>query len=201
MIKNRFSYSTNDYIFTIIIILSAYLINNYFGFLGINGGDSFQTFDSGSRVLKGDLPFRDYWSVDGGPAIDIMQGLFFKIFGIDWSSYGIHASVLNSIFAFSVYLFSRLNNISETKSLLFAILGGLTMYPAAGTPQVDHHSIIIGSLSLIFFFELLKKKNFKPLIFIPTIFLFCFFLKQVPTAYYSIAILIIAIIYSVFLKV
>ena len=104
MIKNRFSYSTNDYIFTIIIILSAYLINNYFGFLGINGGDSFQTFDSGSRVLKGDLPFRDYWSVDGGPAIDIMQGLFFKIFGIDWSSYVIHASVLNSIFAFSVYL-------------------------------------------------------------------------------------------------
>lgn len=200
MIKNRFSYSVNDYIFTIIVILFAYLINNFYGFLGINVGDSFQTFDSGNRVLKGDLPFRDYWSVDGGPAIDIIQSLFFKIFGVSWSSYVIHASILNSIFAFSVYLFSRSNNIPETKSLFFAILAGLTMYPAAGTPQVDHHSIIIGSTTLIFFFTFIKKRNFKPLLFIPTVFLFCFFFKQVPTAYYSIIIFIIAAIYAVFLK-
>ena len=74
------------------------------------------------------------------------------------------------------------------------------MYPAAGTPQVDHHAIIIGTISLIFFFTLLKKKKFKPIIFIPIIFLFCFFIKQVPTTYYAILITIVSLIYAIFLK-
>ena len=75
MIKSRFSIIINDYVFAILIIIFAYQINYYFGFIGINSGDSFQTFDAGNRILNGDLPFREYWSVDGGPGIDIMQCL------------------------------------------------------------------------------------------------------------------------------
>ena len=200
MIKSRFSIIINDYVFAILIIIFAYQINYYFGFIGINSGDSFQTFDTGNRILNGDLPFREYWSVDGGPGIDVMQALFFKILGVKWSSYVIHASILNSIFAFSVYLFARLNNLSKNKSLFLGILSGLIMYPAAGTPQVDHHAIIIGTISLIFFFLILIKKKFKFIIIFPTIFLFCFFIKQVPTAYYIIVIVLISLIYYFFLK-
>ncbi len=200
MFKNRFFLINNDYVFAIIAVIFAYQINNYFGFIGINVADSFQTFDSGNRILKGDLPFRDYWIISTGPLIDIMQGAFFKMFGVSWSSYVIHASVLNSIFSISVYFFSRLNEISKSKSLFFAILSGLIMYPAAGTPQTDHHAIIIGTISTLLFFTFLKKKKFKSIIFIPIIFLFCFFIKQVPTAYYAIVIAIVSLIYVIFLK-
>ena len=103
MIKNRFFLTKNDYFFIIITIICAYQINNYFGFIGINSADSFQTFDSGYRVMKGDLPFRDYWVVSGGPFIDIMQSFFFKVLGVSWSTYVIHASILNSIFLFWIY--------------------------------------------------------------------------------------------------
>ena len=200
MIKNRFFLTKKDYFLAIISAVFAYQINNYFGFIGINSADSFQTFDSGNRVLKGDLPFRDYWAASGGPIIDIMQSFFFKILGISWSTYVVHASILNAFFAISVYLYSRSNKISKNKSFLFAILSGILMYPAAGTPQVDHHTIIIGTISLILFFTFLKKKYFRLMVFLPLIFLLCFFIKQVPTTYYVATIVGISLIYAIFLK-
>ena len=41
--------------------------------------DSFHFFDSGYRVLNGDLPFIDYWLVKG-PLLDYMQAAFFFIY-------------------------------------------------------------------------------------------------------------------------
>ena len=99
MIKNKTTLILNDYIIGIVVAVVAYQINNYFGFIGLNPTDSFLIFGNGDRVLKGDLPFKDYWIVSGGPLIDIMQSLVFKMFGVSWSSFVMHASVLNSIFS------------------------------------------------------------------------------------------------------
>ena len=200
MIKNKTTLILNDYIIGIVVAVVAYQINNYFGFIGLNPTDSFLIFGSGDRVLKGDLPFKDYWIVSGGPLIDIMQSFVFKILGVSWSSFVIHASILNSIFSISIFFYARLTKLSKKTSLFFAILSSFIMYPAAGTPQTDHHSIIIGSISLIFFIIFLKKKNFTPLFFFPIIFLGCFFIKQVPTAYYIILICLISLFYYLFEK-
>ena len=200
MIKNRTTLILNDYIIGIVVAVVAYQINNYFGFIGLNPTDSFLIFGSGDRVLKGDLPFKDYWIVSGGPLIDIMQSFVFKILGVSWSSFVIHASILNSIFSISIFFYARLTKLSKKTSLFFAILSSFIMYPAAGTPQTDHHSIIIGSISLIFFIIFLKKKNFTPLFFFPIIFLGCFFIKQVPAAYYIILICLISLFYYLFKK-
>ena len=200
MIKNRTTLILNDYIIGIVVAVVAYQINNYFGFIGLNPTDSFLIFGSGDRVLKGDLPFKDYWIVSGGPLIDIMQSFVFKILGVSWSSFVIHASILNAIFSISIFFYARLTKLSKKTSLFFAILSSFIMYPAAGTPQTDHHSIIIGSISLIFFIIFLKKKNFTPLFFFPIIFLGCFFIKQVPAAYYIILICLISLFYYLFKK-
>ena len=200
MIKNKTTLILNDYIIGIVVAVVAYQINNYFGFIGLNPTDSFLVFGSGDRVLKGDLPFKDYWIVSGGPLIDIMQSFVFKILGVSWSSFVIHASILNSIFSISIFFYARLTKLSKKTSLFFAILSSFIMYPAAGTPQTDHHSIIIGSISLIFFIIFLKKKNFTPLFFFPIIFLGCFFIKQVPAAYYIILICLISLFYYLFEK-
>ena len=200
MIKNKTTLILNDYIIGIVVAVVAYKINNYFGFIGLNPTDSFLIFGSGDRVLKGDLPFKDYWIVSGGPLIDIMQSFVFQILGVSWSSFVIHASILNSIFSISIFFYARLTKLSKKTSLFFAILSSFIMYPAAGTPQTDHHSIIIGSISLIFFIIFLKKKNFTPLFFFPIIFLGCFFIKQVPAAYYIILICLISLFYYLFEK-
>ena len=200
MIKNKTTLILNDYIIGIVVAVVAYQINNYFGFIGLNPTDSFLIFGSGDRVLKGDLPFKDYWIVSGGPLIDIMQSFVFKILGVSWSSFVIHASILNSIFSISIFFYARLTKLSKKTSLFFAILSSFIMYPAAGTPQTDHHSIIIGSISLIFFIIFLKKKNYTPLFFFPIIFLGCFFIKQVPAAYYIILICLISLFYYLFEK-
>ena len=200
MIKNKTTLILNDYIIGIVVAVVAYQINNYFGFIGLNPTDSFLVFGSGDRVLKGDLPFKDYWTVSGGPLIDIMQSFVFQILGVSWSSFVIHASILNSIFSISIFFYARLTKLSKKTSLFFAILSSFIMYPAAGTPQTDHHSIIIGSISLIFFIIFLKKKNYTPLFFFPIIFLGCFFIKQVPAAYYIILICLISLFYYLFKK-
>ena len=200
MIKNKTTLILNDYIIGIVVAVVAYQINNYFGFIGLNPTDSFLVFGSGDRVLKGDLPFKDYWIVSGGPLIDIMQSFVFQILGVSWSSFVIHASILNSIFSISIFFYARLTKLSKKTSLFFAILSSFIMYPAAGTPQTDHHSIIIGSISLIFFIIFLKKKNYTPLFFFPIIFLGCFFIKQVPAAYYIILICLISLFYYLFKK-
>ena len=200
MIKNKTTLILNDYIIGIVVAVVAYQINNYFGFIGLNPTDSFLIFGSGDRVLKGDIPFKDYWIVSGGPLIDVMQSFVFKMLGISWSSYVVHASILNSIFSISIFFYARLTKLSKKTSLFFAILASFIMYPAAGTPQTDHHSIIIGSISLIFFITFLKKKNFTPLFFFPIIFISCFFIKQVPTAYYIILICLISLFYYFFEK-
>ena len=200
MIKNKTTLILNDYIIGIVVAVVAYQINNYFGFIGLNPTDSFLIFGSGDRVLKGDLPFKDYWIVSGGPLIDIMQSFVFKILGVSWSSFVIHASILNSIFSISIFFYARLTKLSKKTSLFFAILSSFIMYPAAGTPQTDHHSIIIGSISLIFFIIFLKKKNYTPLFFFPIIFLGCFFIKQVPASYYVILICLISLFYYLFKK-
>ena len=51
MTNNKFSLIINDYIFTIITIIFAYQVNNYFGFIGINLGDSFQTFEKNTFLI------------------------------------------------------------------------------------------------------------------------------------------------------
>ena len=48
--------------------------------------DDLQNFNSGYRVLNGDFPFKDYYSISG-PLLDIFQSFFYKLFGINWNSF------------------------------------------------------------------------------------------------------------------
>ena len=48
------------------------------------------------RILEGDKPFEDYWLVSG-LSIDYVQAFFFKIFGINFQSYVLQASLFNGL--------------------------------------------------------------------------------------------------------
>ena len=80
----------------IIICLTAFFINNYYGNLGLYPMDSLSIVDTGYSILKGKHPFKDFW-VFSGPLLDYIQALFFKILGLKLSSLVYHSSLFNVI--------------------------------------------------------------------------------------------------------
>ncbi|MDB3888443.1 hypothetical protein N9341_02775 [Candidatus Pelagibacter sp.] len=187
MIKNN---NLKKIIFIILISLISFYVNFYFGHQGLMPLDDLQNFNSGHRILKGDFPFRDYYSITG-PILDIWQSYFYKIFGSNWQSLIIHASTLNCIYSLSIFFFLNRLNIKQIDSFFFSISAGLLMYPPAGSPTVEHSSLILSTIAFFYFIIGLKEKNNLFLILSIIIFTISFFTKQVPTAYFVILSIII----------
>ena len=91
-----------DNYLALLLFLIALLINQYTGNRGVFPIDSFSHFDSGFRILKGDHPFKDYWSITG-PLLDYLQYFFFKLFGINWFSYVLHSTTLNILVSVTLF--------------------------------------------------------------------------------------------------
>ena len=159
--------------------------------------DDLQNFNSGHRILKGDFPFRDYYSITG-PILDIWQSIIYKIFGSNWQSLIIHASLLNCALSISVFIFLKKLNFKTIDSFFYSICSGLLMFPPTGNPTVEHNSLALSMISFfIFIIGLKENKNY--LLFISIfIFLTTFFIKQVPTAYFIIFCTIIYLSRSFF---
>ena len=99
--KSNFKKRKEIFYFVILLVFSI-SFNQYYGYIGVLPIDSFLIFNSGYDVLNGYLPFKDYWTIKG-PLLDIIQAFFFKIFGISWFSYVIHASVFNFIITIATF--------------------------------------------------------------------------------------------------
>ena len=67
--------------------------------------DSFLIFDSAYNIISGNHPFKDYWLITG-PFLDYIQAFLFLILGVNWTSYVLHASIINVLITiFSFYFF------------------------------------------------------------------------------------------------
>ena len=111
----------NNKILIIFLAISAFFINYYYGFIGIMPMDNTVLFNGGYRVLKGYIPFTDYWLVTG-PLLDYINALFFKLFGVSWRTYIIHSSIINSLLALFSFYFFQTVNLSKLYSLIYALL-------------------------------------------------------------------------------
>ena len=138
--------------------LRPLLINQHYGYIGILPIDSFLIFNSGYDLLNGNYPFKDYWTIKE-PFIDLLQAIFFKLFGVSWFSYVLHASIFNSIISLSTYFILRYFKLSPGFSFLYSFCLACLAYPTAGTPFSDHHTLIFCILSLYIFFLAIKTDN------------------------------------------
>ena len=86
-----------------IIFLVSILVNQFYGHIGVNPNDNFAVFNGGFNVLNNKFPFKDYWTLHG-PLLDLIQAVFFKLFGISWFSYILHASIFNLIISIATYI-------------------------------------------------------------------------------------------------
>ena len=181
----------NLLLLTLLSIFSFY-INYYYGFKGVNPLDNFTNYNSGFNFLNDKYPFKNFWTATG-PFLGLTQSFFFKIFGINWTSYVIHASFFNSIIAISLFLFLINFGVNNILSSIYSILFSVIFYPPVGTPFVDHHSMMFTYLSFfLIVYSLNEKKNYL-FLFLPIFFLFGFFSKQTPIAYFFLLILPIII--------
>lgn len=138
-----------EFFYLIIVIFFSFTINQYYGFVGINPLDQFTIFNSGYLFINDNLPFRDYWTVTG-PLLDIIQKYFFIIFGLNWTTYVLHASIFNVLLAVGTFLFFKKNNLNVKYCCIYSVVLSFLFYPIIGTPFVDHHSFFF--LLLVFTF-------------------------------------------------
>ena len=99
--KKKFN---TKFFYSIIILIFSISVNQYFGYFGVNPLDNFTIYNSGYLILEKQVPFNDYWVITG-PLLDYLQAFFFKIFGINWSSYIFHASIFNFFFSIIIFFF------------------------------------------------------------------------------------------------
>ncbi len=189
--KNNILFSKKSFFFIFLFFFSL-LINKYYANRGIFPIDSFLVFDAAYNVISGNHPFRDYWLITG-PFLDYIQAFFFLIFGVNWFSYVLHASLLNmALTLFSFYFFLKIG-VNNFCAFIYSLGVSILAYPPIGTPFIDSHSIIFCIMSLysLSLGILLKKNLFW---FLTPIFLiFSFFSKQIPSPY---LVLLFAIIIS-----
>ena len=181
-------------IFITILILFSILINQYYGNRGVFPIDSFLNFDASFNIVAGNHPFKDYWLITG-PFLDYIQSFFFLIFGINWTSYVLHASLLNMVLVlFSFYFFLNIG-LKNYYAFIYSLGVATLAYPSIGIPFTDHHSVIFSimacfSISL----AILKEKNLF-WIMVPIFITFSFFSKQIPSPYFILLFIVIVSIY------
>ena len=185
----NFMYLNKKYIIDIasvfFVAVFSFSINQYYGYMGIVPLDDFLNFNSGFRNLKGDIPFKDYYSITG-PFLSVLQSFYFKIFGVNWFAFVLNASILNCILSLSLFFLFKKFNISNNLNVIFCSCIAILSYPNNGVPGVDHHTWIICVIGyLIFYTGLFKKNNFL-LCLVPLLFLIGFFIKQVPSVYFLV---------------
>lgn len=182
------------YLFLFIFSIS---INQYYGYIGVFPLDSFLVFNSGYDVLNGYYPFKDYWAIKG-VLLDSIQALFFKIFGVSWFSYVLHASFFNFIITISTYLILVKFKLSENLSFFYSLLVAVLAYPSAGTPFSDHHVTILSLICVYLFIAAVKTNSNKYWLFLPIVMGLAFLSKQAPSAYFILIIAFFSLIYFSF---
>ena len=159
----------NNKILIILLGVLSFYLNYHYGFIGVMPMDNTVLFNGGFRVLKGYVPFTDYWLVTG-PFLDYLNAFFFKF---QEFLGGLISFILLYLILFALASYLVLNKIglSQLFSFIYALLISLLFYPVVGTPFVDHHSTFFMILGFYCLILSLKTKNYNYCILIP-IFLF-----------------------------
>jgi hypothetical protein len=127
--------------------LFAAALELHYGRRGFMPIDHSVVFDGGWRTLSGQVPFRDY-TTPNSITPSLLQGLFFWVLGVSWTSYLVHAAVFNALFAVLTYVLLRLCGAGRVAATLYGGLSAVVFYPPIGTPFHDQHSFFFTLLAI-----------------------------------------------------
>ncbi len=195
MIINSDNKSIKIVLFLLLGIFSI-TINNFYGNIGIFPMDTLGFFDTAYNILQDKHPFKDFW-IFTGPLVDYIQAIFFKLFGLKWSSYVLHASVFNFLISFFVFFSLYKHGLNIYLSFFYSILFSVLCYPVAGTPFAYHHAFIFSLISLLVFTLAIKTKSNLYWFLLPIFMVFAFLSQQVPSSYINLLIIIFGSVYFI----
>ena len=187
----------NILFYFISLFFFSILFNQYYGYIGINPIDSFVSFNSGYDVLNGYYPFKDYWTITG-PFIIFIQTIFFKLFGVNWFSYVLHASIFNFVFSICTFFTLYKFKLNIHYCFLYSFLVSFLAYPSAGTPYVDHQAAFTSIISIFCFILALKTDLKIYWFFLPIILFISFLTNQAPTGHIFLIICVLSLIHFIF---
>lgn len=125
----------------LVLIILASTLTIRTGRIGFMPLDQSIIFDGGWRVLSGQLPLVDFFTPTGLVPL-YLQALMFKVAGVSWTAYVLHAALLNVLFALFVYFLLRRIFRWNWVALYFALAAACFLYPPMGTPYMDQHALI-----------------------------------------------------------
>ena len=141
-----------------LLILFSFYINFYYSSLGVLAQDTFAYYDVGYRVMNGDVPFKDYWTVSG-PFIDYLQSALFYLFGVNWEVYILNGSIINIFITVLFYQVLKNYNLNIFVNLFYSICFSILANPSMGTAFPDHYSTFLSLAGIFFYFLAIKKKK------------------------------------------
>ena len=191
------TYLNKKNLLIIILFISSIFFNQYYGNIGVQPIDSFFSFNSGYDVLNGYFPFKDYWTITG-PFIDLVQAIFFKVFGVSWFSYVLHASIFNFIFTIFFFYTLRKFKLNINHCFLYSLFLSFLAYPSAGTPYVDHQSSYLSAMAVLSFILALKNESRIWWFILPIILGLSFLTKQTPSGHILLIISFLSTVYFIF---
>lgn len=182
MRKLRFN-SPRLWAWTVFLLSTFYCL--WYGRIGLSSLDSSIVFEGAWRLVQGETIARDFF-VPNGLVPMAIQALFFKVFGVSWFSYCLHAALFNGLFALIVFHWLRKFQASLPLATTYALLSGMVFYPPFGTPFMDQHAFFF-VLLLLFFTQQAPQMNGgkQKLVYLSLvpIFMLAFYSKQVPSIF------------------
>ena len=88
---------TIDLLLVSTLMIFGLSISLFYGRIAFMPLDHSLVFDGGWRILSGQIPFRDFTTPNAITPM-LFQALFFKIFGVNWFAYCLHAAIFNGLF-------------------------------------------------------------------------------------------------------
>ncbi len=161
-------------IFFLILIFSFYF-NFESGRRGFFPLDQSIVFDGSYRILKGQIPYRDFL-IPVGPVPFYIHSLFFKTFGVKYSSYLLGSSFINLLATIlSFFIIYLIFPSKKWLSLFGAFLTAIWFYPPSGTPYLEQTSFFMSFCGILFLLLGLSSKELSSSSRIVLIFLSGFF--------------------------
>ena len=192
MLKKLLSY--NEKILVLVIFIFSLLLNQYYANRGAFPIESFAHFDIAYRIINGDIPFQDYWLVSG-LFIDYLQAFFFKIFGLNFQTYVLQASLFNCLLAISTFYILKNFKLNIYQCFFYSISFATLAYTTSGTLYVDHHASLLCLLAIYILIMFIKTERGIFLILLPIISGLAFLTKSAPTVYIIFSIVLILTFY------
>jgi hypothetical protein len=177
--------------FYLITFIAGMLMPYFTGFIGLMPLDQSIIFEAGGRIMKGEVPYRDFY-LPYGLVPSLMQSLFFKLLGVNWFAYVTHAALINGLFALLLFDCLAMLVPDAKRSMLAwgALLAAWAFYPTTGTPFLENHSLFFALAAYWCCLAAFHRRTPFLLAFIFPLMVPGFYAKPIPVVFFIIPVLL-----------